>query len=199
MTKVKICGLSRMCDIDFVNEAEPDFIGFIFAKSKRKVTAEQAKELRKKLNPKIQAVGVFVNEPLEQIISIMDAGIIDMVQLHGQESEDYIKTLKDKIHVPIIKAVQVNSREDIVEAQESAADYLLLDHGSGGTGHHFDWSLIGNLEKAFFLAGGLRCENVEEAIRTANPFAVDTSSGVESDGKKDQHKIEEFIRRVRDV
>lgn len=199
MVKVKICGLSRECDIQFVNEVKPDYIGFVFAESRRQVTVEQAEKLKKKLSQDIQVVGVFVNKPLEQILEIVEAGIIDLVQLHGQETTEYIQELKAKSTAPVIQAVRVNTKGDIINAQDSEADYLLLDNGNGGTGERFDWSLIENLKKPFFLAGGLNCENVRDAILSANPFAVDTSSGVESKGYKDKDKIEEFVRRARDV
>lgn len=199
MAKVKICGLSRECDIQVVNEVKPDYIGFVFADSKRQVTAEQAQKLRGKLSRDIQAVGVFVNKPLEQVIEIVEAGIIDLVQLHGQETPQYIQELKMKSTVPVIQAVRVCTKEDVIHAQDSEADYLLFDNGNGGTGERFDWGLIGELKKPFFLAGGLNCENVRDAIISVNPFAVDTSSGVESGGYKDKNKIEEFVRRARNV
>lgn len=199
MAKVKICGLSRECDIQVVNEVKPDYIGFVFADSKRQVTVEQAQKLREKLSQDIQVVGVFVNKPLDQVVEIVEAGIIDLVQLHGQETPQYIQELKMKSTVPVIQAVRVNTKEDVIHAQDSEADYLLFDNGNGGTGERFDWGLIGELKRPFFLAGGLNCENVRDAIISINPFAVDTSSGVESSGYKDKNKIEEFVRRARDV
>jgi phosphoribosylanthranilate isomerase len=199
MTKIKICGLSKPCDIDFVNDAQPDYIGFVFAKSKRQVTPEQAKLLRKSLNKNITVVGVFVNEPLEHVASMLEEGIIDIPQLHGQEDEAYIKKLKAIVNAPVIKAVKVVDRGDITWAEECSADYLLLDNGPGGTGQRFDWSLIEAVNKPFFLAGGINCDNVKEAIGRVNPFAVDTSSGVETEGKKDKSKIMEFVRRAKNV
>lgn len=199
MTKVKICGLSKPWDIDFVNDAKPDYIGFVFAKSKRQVTPEDAKQLREKLDKDITVVGVFVDEPLENIVALIKDGIIDIPQLHGQEDEEYIKQLKSRVTSPVIKAVKVMSGEDIIRAEESVADYLLLDNGNGGTGQSFDWSLIQDVCKPFFLAGGLHSENVEEGIKKVTPFAVDTSSGVETEGKKNQNKIMEFVRRARNV
>nr|WP_315023325.1 phosphoribosylanthranilate isomerase [uncultured Aminipila sp.] len=197
MTKIKICGLSRISHIDYVNEAKPDYIGFVFAKSKRQVTYEAAWNLRKSLNKEITAVGVFVNEPLENIAAIVKSHIVGMVQLHGDEEETYIKRLKQIIKVPVIKAVKVEKSLDIEKAEESSADFLLLDSGAGGTGESFDWSLIKKVSKPFFLAGGINVTNVEIGIKMTNPFGIDVSSGVEEEGKKSKQKILEFIRRVR--
>ncbi|AFM39907.1 phosphoribosylanthranilate isomerase [Desulfosporosinus acidiphilus SJ4] len=195
--KIKLCGLFQNCDIDFVNEAKPDFIGFVFAKSRRQVSAEWAKAMRPKLSSVITPVGVFVNESVTTIAKLLNEGVIEMAQLHGNESEIYIRELKTRTKKPIIRAVQVISRADIEEKQDTVADFLLLDHGAGGTGESFDWSIVGQVKKPFFLAGGLKADNIEQAIRAAKPFAVDLSSGVETDGKKDRGKILEIVRRMR--
>ncbi|WP_088188111.1 phosphoribosylanthranilate isomerase [Desulfosporosinus sp. FKA] len=195
--KIKICGLFQNCDIDFVNEAKPDFIGFVFAKSRRQVSVEWAKAMRSNLSPEITPVGVFVNESITKVADLLNDHIIEMAQLHGNEGETYIRELKTLTAKPIIKAVQVKVHADIEAMQDSEADFLLLDQGAGGTGQTFDWSLVGEVKKPFFLAGGLKADNIEQAIRAAKPFAVDLSSGVETDGKKDKAKILEIVRRMR--
>lgn len=199
MTKIKICGLFRPEDIEYVNEALPDYIGFVFAKSRRQVTMEQAEKLRNDLNQVIESVGVFVNAPLDHVVSLLKNKIITMAQLHGNEDEAYIEQLKAQTLCPIIKVIRVESAEDIINAQKIPVDYLLLDHGAGGTGEAFDWKLIGRSSKPFFLAGGIHVDNVGEAIQSVRPYAIDLSSGVETDGVKDREKILEIVRRVRNV
>lgn len=212
--RIKICGLSRPCDIDYVNDYRPDYIGFVFAKSRRQVTRQQAQELKKNLAEGIAAVGVFVNADPEEIAGLVKDGIIDMVQLHGQEDEAYICRLRGllgkgqkgpegqcavysaKKPCPIIKAFSVRSLEDVKKACESSADYILLDNGAGGTGQRFDWKLIGDIDRPYFLAGGLGPDNIEDAMQYG-AFALDLSSGVETEGFKDREKIETCIRRVR--
>lgn len=201
MTKVKICGLFRPCDIEYVNQTQPDYIGFVFAKSRRQVNKQTAKELRNRLNKNIIPVGVFVNEEIERIVELVKEGIISVIQLHGQEEENYIQLLKKQVDVPIIKAVKVTTGNEILEAQKLSADYLLLDQGEGGTGKMFDWELVPEMqiEKPFFLAGGINIDNAEKGIKEMHPFALDISSGVETDGVKDKQKIQEIIRRIRNV
>ena len=203
MTKVKICGLSRPIDIDMVNTVLPDYIGFVFAKSRRQVTEVMAKELKERLLPQIQAVGVFVNEELEKIMHLCKDGIIDLIQLHGDEDENYIRELRKGVKNPIIKAVRVRNTNDIEEAAKLTCDYLLLDTYKeglyGGSGEIFDWSVITKIEKPFFLAGGLHTENILQAISQANPYCIDVSSGVETDGIKDRNKIIDIITKVRSV
>ena len=199
MVKIKICGLFRPEDIEAANEALPDFIGFVFAKSRRQVTPEQADQLKRNLHPEIKAVGVFVNSPLEDAVSLLKNGTIDIAQLHGDEDAEYIRQLKKETGCPVIKAVRVEKPEDVRKAQNIPADYLLLDHGKGGTGEVFNWDFVQESEKPFFLAGGIHAGNVEEAVRRLKPYAVDLSSGVETDGIKDKEKILEIVRRVRNV
>ncbi|MGN0314731.1 MAG: phosphoribosylanthranilate isomerase [Fusicatenibacter sp.] len=198
-TKIKICGLSRLCDIDYVNELKPDYVGFVFAKSRRRITREHAWTLRQKLDPKIQAVGVFVNELAPVVAGYLEAGIIDLAQLHGCEDEIYLHSLRQQTGQPIIKAFSIRNREDVTKASESTADYILLDHGAGGTGTAFDWTLVQEMKRPFFLAGGLGPDNIEHAMAAVHPFGVDISSGVETDGYKDYHKIQDCIRRIRNV
>lgn len=199
MTKIKICGLSKMCHIDYVNEARPEYIGFVFAKSKRQVNLKTAWTLRQALNRDITAVGVFVNEPLENIVNIVRNQIIQVVQLHGNEDEAFIKNLKSMITVPVIKAVKVEKALKIENAEECSADFLLMDSGAGGTGQCFDWDLIKKVSKPFFLAGGINVTNVNRGINNLNPYGVDVSSGVEVDEEKNREKILEFVRRVRNA
>lgn len=202
MSKIKICGLTRTVDIDMVNEVLPDYIGFVFAKSKRQVSEERASELKLRLSSQIKAVGVFVNEDPDKIIRLCKGEIIDIIQLHGDEDEDYITALKKEVSNPIIKAVRVRSTEDIQKAAFTC-DYLLLDtykdNQYGGSGESFDWSVITNTNKPVFLAGGIHIGNVEHAIRLTDPYCIDVSSGVETEGYKDRNKIAEIVSKVRRV
>ncbi len=197
MTKIKICGLRREQDIRYANELMPDYIGFVFLKGKmRYVTFEEAAHLRSLLDPAIPAVGVFVNEPVENVIRLLQSGTIQIAQLHGQEDEAYAEELGRAGDHCIIRAFAVRSSEDIHRAFAFPADYPLLDNGKG-TGETFDWSLFQEQEKPFFLAGGLSPENVKEAIECFHPYAVDVSSGVETDGFKDYEKMKAFMDAVR--
>ncbi|MDO4573972.1 MAG: phosphoribosylanthranilate isomerase [Planctomycetia bacterium] len=203
MIRLKICGLSRPCDIDFVNEAKPDFVGFVFAKSRRQVTAKQAATLRRALLPGIVPVGVFVNEPLEMVEALCRDGVVEWVQLHGNEDARYVAELREKTDAPIIRAFRVDSESDLETCRNFPADFLLLDHAQGGTGTAFDWNILRtfgekwpDFSRRVFLAGGIRLENVLEA-RTLRPYALDTSSGVETDGFKDRRKILELVKKAR--
>ena len=198
MAKIKLCGLTRLCDIEAVNEAKPDYIGFVFAKSRRQVTPEQAATLKAALSPDIQSVGVFVDASMKEIAALLQKGIIDIAQLHGRETEEDIQALKQLApETKIIKAIRVESADDIASWQNSNADFLLLDNGAGGTGKVFDWQQIPEIRKPFFLAGGLHRGNVLAGIHQTNPYAVDISSGIETDGLKDRDKILEIVRMVR--
>lgn len=197
MTKIKLCGLSRPCDIEAANQLKPDYIGFVFApKSKRYVTYRKAAELKSRLSPEIKAVGVFVNECPQETAKLLKNGIIDMVQLHGGEAEDDIARLRRLTDRPIIKAFRIETAYDIKAANQSTADYILLDSGAG-TGTVFDWSLVNSIGRPYFLAGGLDADNVADAVKALRPFAVDVSSGIETDGLKDKAKMAEFIAAVR--
>ncbi len=203
MIKIKICGLTSRKDIEIVNSLKPDYIGFVFAKaSKRYITPERAKLLRGYLDTGIQVVGVFVNEPVEFILTLCQQGIIDIIQLHGKEDDEYVKRLRFNTTRTIIQAYEIRIPEDVNKANTARADYVLLDNGAGGTGESFDWSLLGKMNRPFFLAGGLQSENVliaiEKAATTNYLYGVDTSSGVETNGFKDCNKIEEFIKTVRE-
>lgn len=197
MTKIKLCGMKRACDIDFANELAPDFVGFVFApKSKRYVTLEEAKKLRQRLNDGITPVGVFVDESIERIEYLVRNNIISIVQLHGKEDNEYIKEIRTKVNCKIIQAFHIETEYDIARAEQSEADYVMLDSG-GGTGRVFNHSLIQNLKRNFFLAGGLDSKNVCEAILKCKPYAVDASSSLETDGVKDKNKMTAFVRAVR--
>ena len=192
-----MCGLSRHCDIEAANRLKPEYIGFVFLpKSKRYVTYEKAKELKSLLSPDIKAVGVFVDESAEIVARLLNDGTIDIAQLHGGEDEDYISRLRKLTGKPIIKAFRIESEEDIAQAEKSSADYILLDSGMG-TGKVFDWSLIQSIKRPYFLAGGLDCDNVGEAIKKLRPYAVDVSSGIETNGLKDKEKMAAFVAKVR--
>jgi len=203
MTKIKICGLTRQADIEMVNIAKPDYIGFVFAKSRRQISWQTAARLKALLDPSIKAVGVFVNEELDQIVSLCKEKIIDIVQLHGDESREYIKKLRAAVDNLIIKAVRVKEGFDGEELDFEDCDYLLFDSFRedtyGGSGVSFDWSLIGRLDKPFFLAGGINQENVTEAIKRVAPYCIDVSSGVETDGYKDFAKVMDIVNTVRSV
>ena len=205
MTKIKICGLSRTEDIDMVNEFLPDYVGFVFAKSKRQISVEKAKELKKKLNPEIKAVGVFVNEEAKIIAEIANQHIIDVIQIHGDEDAAYCEQLRSLTQAPIIKAVRVKNEDDLAGIEKFDCDYYLFDtlnnEQYGGTGKAFDHSILYNkkIKKPFFVAGGINKDNVAAVIETIKPFAVDTSGGVETDGIKDANRIKEFIKQGRIV
>lgn len=223
MIKVKICGLRREEDVRIVNETKPDYIGFVFALRKREISDETAARLAKLLDPEIQKVGVFVDAPKERVIRLLNEGVIDLAQLHGNEDEAYAAFVREATGKPVIKALELRPeetdsnlptksglsddslRENVKTAvlpDFRAADYLLLDSGKG-SGRKFAWERIPTVEqigKPYFLAGGLSPENVTEALMTLSdrlPYAVDVSSGVETDGYKDAGKVRDLIARVR--
>lgn len=192
--KIKICGLSREEDIAMANLYKPDFIGFVFyPPSKRYVTPQKAAQLKALLDTKIDVVGVFVNEEISLIESLCSQGVIDMVQLHGDEDEDYMMRLKEVVPKPIIKAVRVKNAAEILAAEKLPCEYLLLDtyreYNYGGSGASFDHRIIPPIRKPYFLAGGLNGDNIGKAARTCKPFAFDVSSGCETDGFKDERKF----------
>ena len=198
MVKIKICGLKRLEDIEIVNKYKPDYIGFVFADSKRRVSHDLAYELKLNLDPDIISVGVFVDAQQEEILELFNEGVIEMAQLHGMESEEYILELKGKTgnELKIIKAIEMSEDVDLLKYDHSHADYLLLDSGKG-CGKTFDWRLIrSELNKEFFLAGGLDSSNVCDAIREFDPYAIDLSSSLEVDGFKDENKIREIMEVI---
>ncbi len=197
MTKIKLCGLTRDTDILAANELRPDYVGFVFAKkSKRYVTDEKAKELKGLLSGGIKAVGVFVNEDIDTVARLYNDGIIDIAQLHGDEDEAYIMRLRQKAAIPVIKACKIKCRYDIKNITLPEGVTALLDAGSGD-GMTFSWDWLSDAGFDYFLAGGLDAENVSEAVRRYRPYAVDVSSGIETDGVKDIKKMTEFVTAVR--
>ncbi len=202
MPQIKLCGMTRLCDIEAVNNLKPEYIGFVFwPKSKRNVSEDKALELKRALLPQIQAVGVFVDEDPGKVADLLNKEIIDMAQLHGHEDEKYIKKLRELASgKEIIQAFQIKSPDDVNRARNSSADYLLLDSGTG-SGRSFNWDLIreADFSKSYFLAGGLAPDNVRAAIEALDPMAVDVSSGIETDGLKDEAKMKDFVEMVRGV
>ena len=197
-TKIKTCGMFRAEDIVAVNEVRPDFVGFVvnFPKSHRSITPQQALEFRTQLSEDIQAVGVFVDEDPETVAQLVNDGGIDIAQLHGHEYEAYIAHLRSLCNAPIFQAFKVRSADDVARALASSADMILLDNGYG-TGECFDWSVVGQIDRPFILAGGLTPENIPEAIEQLHPWAVDLSSSLETDKVKDAAKIAKAVAAVR--
>lgn len=203
----------KPCDIEYANRVKPDLVGFIFANTRRKISATQAKQFREALDAEIPAVGVFVNEDISVITSLVQDGCIDMIQLHGEEDADYIRRLREICDVPVIKAVKVQTVEQIRQAAALPVDYLLLDTYRkgvlGGTGEAFDWELLREAKaaagdtaegelfgKPYFLAGGLHAGNLREAAALGS-YGLDVSSGIETDGSKDFTKMVEVMELVR--
>lgn len=213
MQKIKLCGMMKPCDIEYANRVKPDFVGFIFANTRRKISAAQAKQFREALDAEIPAVGVFVNEDISVITSLVQNGCIDLIQLHGEEDADYIRRLREVCDVPVIKAVKVQTVEQIRQTAALPVDYLLLDTYRkgvlGGTGEAFDWELLREAKaaagdtaegelfgKPYFLAGGLHAGNLREAAALGS-YGLDVSSGIETDGSKDFTKMVEVMELVR--
>ncbi len=201
MTKIKLCGMWRNEDIEAVNEILPDYTGFVFwEKSHRYVTKERANELKDMLDERILATGVFLDADISTVADIAEAGIIDVIQLHGHEDEEYIKELRKHTDIPIIRAFSIKGKSDpesiLREAQNCPADYIMIDSGAG-SGETFDWGILKDVDRPFFLAGGLSEDNVAEAIVALHPFAVDVSSGLETDKLKDPEKMKGFADAVR--
>jgi phosphoribosylanthranilate isomerase len=201
--RIKICGLFREQDIEIVNESLPDFIGFVFAESKRKVSFKQVEQLRKSLNDKIIPVGIFVNAPIPEIVSLYKNGIISIVQLHGNENAKYIEELKTQCDsIQVIKTIQSSALEKLSSTNMDdikLADYILIDSGAGN-GKTFNWNVLKNnsFQQKWFLAGGINLENIEQAI-SFNPFCIDVSSGTETDGVKDRNKILRLVEVVKNL
>ncbi len=213
MQKIKLCGMMKPCDIEYANRVKPDLVGFIFANTRRKISPAQAKQFREALAAEISAVGVFVNEDIPVIASLVQDGCIDMIQLHGEEDADYIRRLREVCDVPVIKAVKVQTVEQIRQAAALPVDYLLLDTYRkgvlGGTGEAFDWELLREAKaaagdtaegalfgKLYFLAGGLHAGNLREAAALGS-YGLDVSSGIETEGSKDFDKMVEVVNIVR--
>lgn len=217
--KIKMCGISKVGTIPAVVEAKPNYMGLVFAPSKRQVTVDQAKTLVEELhkgcakkygsdtepdeNDTIKTVGVFVNETVDNLVTIVNEANLDAVQLHGDEDEIFIQSLKERTNVEVWKAVQIRSAADVEEWIDSSADMLLFDayhkDERGGTGEVFDWSSLDAFERPFMLAGGIDSTNVARAIRTVRPYGIDTSSGIETNGVKDDEKITAFTKIVKSI
>ena len=217
--KVKMCGISQIETIPAVVEAKPDYMGLVFAPSKRQVTVAQAKTLVEELHKgyakkyssdteqdkddTIKTVGVFVNETVDNLVTIANEANLDAVQLHGDEDEAFIQSLKERTNVEVWKAVQIQSAADAEAWIDSSADMLLFDayhkDERGGTGEVFDWSCLDAFERPFMLAGGIDCTNVARAIRTVRPYGIDISSGIETNGVKDDEKITAFTKIVKSI
>ena len=210
--KVKMCGISKVETIPAVVEAKPDYMGLVFAPSKRQVTVEQAEILVEELHKQcinhydtkvVKTVGVFVNETLDNLVRIADTANLDAVQLHGDEDETFIQSLKERTNVEVWKAVQIRSAADVEKWIDSSADMLLFDayhkDERGGTGEVFDWSSLDAFERPFMLAGGIDSTNVARAIRTVRPYGIDISSGIETNGVKDDEKITAFTKIVKSI
>ncbi len=202
MTRIKICGLKTIADVQAVNEVRPDYAGLVFATGRRQIGEEEAAKLKAELAAEIHAVGVFVNEDREKVLRLCDRRCIDLIQLHGEEDEEYLAAIRSRVGNPIMKAVRVRSTEDILRTEAMDCDYLLLDayheREYGGSGVSFDWSLIPKIRKPYFLAGGINAGNVTEAMVSYQPYGIDVSSGVETGGSKDPVKLRELIRLIRD-
>ncbi len=199
MTKIKICGLYRPCDIEYVNAARPDWCGFIinFPKSHRDLTPDRVRALRAGLAPGITPVGVFVNSPVEDVAALLNDGTIAVAQLHGHEDDSYMAALRALAPgCTIWKAFKVRDPADLAAANASAADMVLLDNGYG-TGQSFDWSLAQGVTRPYILAGGLTPENIPGAISQLRPYGLDISSGVETDKMKDFDKIKAAVAAAR--
>ena len=198
MVKIKICGLRRLEDVEIVNKYKPDYVGFVFADSKRKVSHEIASKMKDNLSSDIISVGVFVDAPQDEILELFNDDVIEIAQLHGMEDEDYINNLKENTNneLKIIKAIEMSEDEDLSKYDNSPADYLLLDSGKG-SGKTFDWQLIRtDLKKEFFLAGGINSTNVKKAIEEFDPYAIDLSSSLETNDYKDENKIKEIMEAI---
>ena len=198
--RVKLCGMFRPEDIDAVNEVRPDFVGFVvnFPRSRRSVAAREVVGLSRRVEPGICKVGVFVDEPANSVARLFEQGAIDVAQLHGHEDEHYLHLLRSLCPVPTVQAFKVRSAADVAHAEASTANLVLLDNGQG-TGHAFDWTLLQNVRRPFMLAGGLGPHNVADAIRAVRPWAVDMSSGIETDGLKDPRKMRDAVIAARNV
>ena len=194
--KVKICGLKRVEDVAYVNRYLPDYVGFVFAGEKRRINKDQAVKLKRLLDPSIQVVGVFVNESIAFIRELVLEGVIDLVQLHGDEEEAYVHEVK-QLNVPVIRACRVKEPSDVIMAQASGADYLLFDTYTkkeyGGSGKTFDHELLSDNQRVYFLAGGITTDNIQQITTNLRPYAIDVSSGVETDGIKDEEKIRKLM------
>ena len=199
-TKIKFCGLRLEEDVKLAASLDADFMGFILSERfRRYVSPDEVSRLKQFVPSRTKTVGVFVDEPEDYVIACAKQADLDMIQLHGCEDDAYIADIKEKTGLPVIKMIKPVSIDDIITARQSMADLILLDSGAGGTGRIFDWSLAENLGRDYILAGGLTPVNVGDAVKRLKPFAVDVSSGVETDGSKDSSKMKAFAAEVRKI
>lgn len=199
MTRIKICGLYRPCDIEYVNQVRPDWCGFIinFPKSHRSLAPEQVRELRRGLGDAVVPVGVFVDQPVEMAAGLLNDGTVSIAQLHGHEDPAYIAALRAAAPgCPVWKAFKIRTAEDLEAANASPADLVILDNGYG-TGESFDWALVGGVNRPYLLAGGLTPGNIPQAVSQLHPYGLDISSGVETEKKKDPAKIQAAVAAAR--
>ncbi|MFX3617422.1 MAG: phosphoribosylanthranilate isomerase [Sporolactobacillus sp.] len=200
MTKIKICGMQREQDILAANQANPDFVGFIFADFDRHyITEAKARSFKKLLLPTIKAVGAFVNAPVNEVIRLLNDDVINIAQLHGNEDEAYISRVMKETGKPVINATGVKMPTDIDKVRNSCADFILLDAPGGCTGTAFDWSLIKDINRPYFLAGGINLLNIQTAVRDFQPYSIDLSTGAETDGQKDPEKMQKLVSLVREA
>ena len=199
-TKIKFCGLRREEDVKLAASLDADFFGFILTdRFKRFIAPEEVARLKEFIPATGKTIGVFVDEPVDYVITCAKTANLDMIQLHGSEDDAYIFEIKEKTGLPVIKMIKPLSEDDIITARKSKADLILLDSGAGGTGKVFDWSLAERLGRDYILAGGLTPDNVADAVKRLKPFAVDVSSGVETEGIKDFSKMKAFAAEVRKI
>lgn len=199
--EIKICGLKRMEDVEAINRYQPDYVGFIlnFPKSHRNISYDHLADLAETVHPEIQKVGVFVEEDPTKMAALVEADILDVIQLHGQQDESFIKQLRDLTDCPVWQAIAIEDPADVDRALASSADLLILDHKGGGSGKSFDWSLIQDFSRPYFLAGGMNSETIPQALQQLTPAGIDTSSGAETDRLKDPQKIKDLVEMVHDA
>lgn len=203
MSLVKFCGLFREEDIKYANILKPDYVGFVFADSRRKISVEQGRHFKSMLDKNIKTAGVFLNNSVDEITNICSMNIIDVVQLHGNISEEFICTIKSKTNLEVICAANITKVEDILSLEKSKADYVLLDSEKAGSGRQFDYELLNNalkngFKREYFMAGGININNIHEVLKY-KPYCIDISSGIEKDGVKNYYLMEEIIKRIKGV
>ncbi len=195
---IKFCGIRRIEDVRAVNKTHPDLAGFILVKGrKRYISPEKVCELKRAIDPSIKAVGVFIDEDIDEVRRLLSEGIIDIAQLHGNEPDEYIRELKSSTGATVIKAIGIRDADDVRRAEASPADLVIVDSPGGGTGSTFDWDLLQKIERPYILAGGINTDNITEAVERLHPYGVDVSSGIETDGFKDEDKMKAFMALIK--
>lgn len=195
---IKFCGIRRIEDVRAVNETRPDLAGFILVRGrKRYISPEKVCALKRSLDPSIKAVGVFIDEDIDEVRRLLNEGIIDIAQLHGNEPDEYIRELKTSTGATVIKAIGIRDADDVRRVEASPADLVIVDSPGGGTGSTFDWDLLQKIERPYILAGGINADNITEAVERLHPYGVDVSSGIETDGFKDEDKMKAFMALIK--